>query len=140
MGNVVKLFDHVPDLILASPALRAKQTAELVAEACDYKKLIQWEDTFYTGGADETLTILQNLPDTKERVMLVGHNPTMEEVAALLLSADMDQEWRDEWAIRIPTAGLLCLDVNILEWATLEPGEAVLRWYLIPKLLKAIAN
>ncbi len=140
MGEVVKQFDHVPDLILSSPALRAKETAELVAEACGYKKSIEWVETFYTGGCNESFTVLQGLSDKVERVMYIGHNPTMEELAATLLSADMDEEWRDEWAIRIPTSGLVCLDINILEWATLEPGEAVLRWFLIPRLLKAITD
>jgi phosphohistidine phosphatase len=140
MGEVLKDFAHVPDLILSSPALRAKQTAELAAEACGYKKSIQWVESFYMGGCDDTLAILQKLPDTVERVLYVGHNPTLEELAATLLSADMGEEWRDEWAVRIPTAGLICLDINVLEWATLEPGEAVLRWFLIPKLVKAIMD
>lgn len=140
VGEVVKQYDHIPDLILSSPALRAKETAELVAEACGYKKSIEWVETFYTGGCDESFSTLQGLPDTVERVMVIGHNPTMEELAATLLSADMDEEWRDEWAIRMPTSGLVCLDINILEWATLEPGEAILRWFLIPKLLKAITE
>jgi len=140
MGEVVKQFDHVPDLILSSPALRAKETAELVAEACGYKKPIEWVETFYTGGCDDSLTVLQGLPDSVERVMVIGHNPTMEELAATLLSADMDEEWRDEWAIRIPTSGLVCLDLNIIEWSMLEPGEAILRWFLIPKVVKALTD
>lgn len=140
MGEVVKQFDHVPDLILSSPAVRAQQTAELVSEACGYKKSIERVETFYTGGCDDSFTVLQGLPDKVERVMYIGHNPTMEELAATLLSADLDEEWRDEWAIRLPTSALVCLDINILEWATLEPGEAVLRWFLIPRLLKAILD
>ena len=140
MGEVIKQFDHVPDLILSSPALRAKETAQLVAAACGYEKPIEWVETFYTGGCDDSLTILQGLPDKVERVMIIGHNPTMEELAATLLSADMDEEWRDEWVVRIPTCGLVCLDFNIIEWSMLEPGDAVLRWFLIPKLVKAITN
>lgn len=140
IGDAVKKFDLVPHLIMSSPAWRAKETAELVAEACGYKKSIEWVEAFYTGGCDESLTTLKSLPDKVERVMVIGHNPTMEELAATLLSADMDQEWRDEWAIQFPTGGLACLDFDILEWAMLEPGDAILRWFLIPKLLKAISE
>ena len=140
MGEVVKQLEHVPDLILSSPALRAQETAELVAEACGYKKSIEWVETFYTGGCDDSLTTLQGLPASIERVMVIGHNPTIEELAATLLSADMDEEWRDEWVVRIPTCGLVCLNFNIIEWSMLEPGDAVLRWFLIPKLVKAITN
>ena len=46
MGEVLARFECVPDRILASPAQRAKQTAELVAKACGYQKSIQWEDDF----------------------------------------------------------------------------------------------
>jgi phosphohistidine phosphatase len=137
MGEVLALFDCVPDRILASPALRAKQTTEMVAEACGYKKSIQWEDPFYGGTSEDLIAALQRLPNSLERVMLVGHNPTMEETAADLLAPTPD-EWNDEWSLRIPTAGLVCLDVNIVDWATLEPGDATLRWFLIPKLVKAI--
>jgi phosphohistidine phosphatase len=137
MGEVLALFDCVPDEILSSPALRAKQTIEMVAEACGYKKSIQWADSFYGGTSEDLLVALQRLPNSVERVMLVGHNPTMEETAATLLSAPLD-EWRDEWSISIPTAGLVCLDADITDWADLAPGDAILRWLLIPKLVKAI--
>jgi phosphohistidine phosphatase len=137
MGEVLTLFDCVPDRILSSPALRAKQTTEMVAEACGYKESIQWEDSFYGGTSEDLIAALQRLPHSLERVMLVGHNPTMEETTAALLAGTSD-EWNDEWSIRMPTAGLVCLDVGITDWATLEPGDATLRWFLIPKLVKAI--
>jgi phosphohistidine phosphatase len=138
MGEVLALFDCVPDKIVSSPARRAQQTAERVAEACGYKKPIQWEASFYGAGSEDLMTALQQLPDKVERPMLVGHNPTMEETAATLLSNSVHDERRDEWAIRIPTAGLVCLEVNIMDWRSLEPGDATLRWFLIPKLVKAM--
>jgi len=137
MGEVLALFQCVPDKILASPALRAKQTTELVVKACGYKKSIQWEDSFYGGSSVDLIHALQRLPDTVERPMLVGHNPTMEETVAVLLS-QCEDGWNENYAIRIPTAGLVCLDVGIVDWADLEPGDGVLRWFLIPKLVKAI--
>jgi phosphohistidine phosphatase len=137
MGEVLALFDCVPDEILSSPALRAKQTTEMIVEACGYKKSIQWADSFYGGTSEDLMAALQRLPHRVERVMLVGHNPTMEETVATLLSASLD-EWRDEWSIRIPTTGLVCLDADITDWAALAPGDAILRWFLIPKLVKAI--
>lgn len=135
IGQVLADFDIIPDKIVASPARRAKQTAELVAEACGYKKTaIEWHESFYGGYSDDLIAALQALPDPVERAMLVGHNPTMEETAAALLAGDTDENL----TITIPTAGLLCLDLDIMSWADLEPGDAILRWYLIPKLIKAI--
>ncbi|MBN1992264.1 MAG: histidine phosphatase family protein [Anaerolineae bacterium] len=139
MGEVLALFDAVPDVILSSPALRAKQTTELVAETCHYpKERIQWEESFYGSGNAAMIAALQNLPDKVVRVLLVGHNPATEETAAALLSARVEQAWSDDGAIRIPTAGLLCFGVNIASWSELQAGDATLYWFLIPKLVKAM--
>jgi phosphohistidine phosphatase len=137
MGEVLALFKVVPDKILASPAKRAKQTAELVAKGCGYRKSIQWTDSFYGGSSDDLITALQHLPQTVERAMLVGHNPTMEETAATLLTGEQEG-WGQAVAIQMPTAGLVCLEIDIVDWATLEAGNAILRWFLIPRLVQAI--
>ena len=137
MGHVLTDFDAVPDKILSSPAKRAKQTAELVAKACGYKKAIEWHDSFYGGFSDDLIVALNRLPNTVERAMLVGHNPTMEDTVATLLIGQ-EEKWNRGFEIKIPTAGLVCLDFHIMDWADLEPGDAVLRWYLIPRLVKAI--
>lgn len=137
MGRVLTLFDSVPDKILSSPARRARQTAEAAAKACGYQKSIQWEDSFYGGSSEDLIAALQTLPDMVERPMLVGHNPTLEETVADLLTPRREG-WFQALSIRMPTAALVCMDVDIMEWTMLEPGEAVLRWFLIPKLVKAI--
>ncbi len=137
MGQVLARFDYVPDAILSSPAKRAKQTAELVVKACGYQKSIQWKADFYGGSSDDLLAALQNLPSRVERPLLIGHNPAMEETVADLLGRD-DSGWTDSFAIRIPTAGLVCLEMDLVDWSDLEPGDATLRWFLIPKLVKAL--
>ena len=137
MGHALADFKVVPDQILSSPARRAKQTAELVAEACGYRKSIQWHDSFYGGGSQDLVEALKTLPDRTERPMLIGHNPTMEETVASLL-VGYDALWHHTFAIRMPTAALVCLDLPVAVWSDLEPGEAILRWFMIPRLVKAI--
>jgi phosphohistidine phosphatase len=137
MGEVLARFDCRPDLILSSPALRARQTAELAARACGYARSIQWEDAFYGGGSRDVMAALQRLPDTVERPLVVGHNPTLEQVASSLVWPS-GSDWEGESVMRIPAAGLVCLDVDITAWAALEPGAGLVRWFLIPKLVKAI--
>jgi phosphohistidine phosphatase len=137
MGEVLALFDSVPDRIFSSPAKRAKQTAERVAEACGYNKSIKWEDSFYHGSGMSYIAALRRLPDRVERPLLIGHNPAQEEMVAMLLGLGAD-EWGAEFSIRLPTAGLVCLDTPIADWAHLEPGDCILRWFLIPRLVKAI--
>jgi phosphohistidine phosphatase len=133
MGEVLIRFDCPPDKIVSSPAQRAKQTAELVAKACGYRKAVEWQDSFYEGGRADLIAALQGLPNTVERVLLIGHNPILEDtVAALCAAAGSD------WAIKIPTAGLVCLGFDIDSWDHLEPGRGVLQWFVTPKLVKAI--
>ncbi len=141
MGEVLALFKSAPDKILSSPAKRAKQTAEIVAKACNYRQAIQWEESFYGGSSLDLLKALQNLSATVERVLLVGHNPVLEETVATLsgpaFSRGTDEE-NDGWAIKLPTAGLVCLSFDIDSWDDLKPGQGVLQWFIIPKLVKAI--
>jgi phosphohistidine phosphatase len=137
MGEVLMLYQCVPDRILSSPALRARLTAELVARECGYGKSIHWEDSFYGGGSHDLIAALQRLPDAIERPMLVGHNPTLEETVTLLLGGG-GAGWNEDFSVRLPTAGLVCIDVGVVDWAHLEPGDGILRWFLIPKLVKAI--
>ncbi len=141
MGAVLAQFDHVPDLILSSPARRARQTVEAVAEACGYNRKIQWEESFYGGGSAEIITALQGLPNSVERVLVVGHNPTLEETVAALCAAclpDQAEEFEVRWLIKMPTAGLICLNFEINEWDHLKPGEGIIQWFVNPKLVKAL--
>jgi phosphohistidine phosphatase len=137
MGKVLADFQAVPDKILSSSAQRAKQTAELAAKACGYKEAIEWHDSFYSGDNQDLIHALQRLPNTVERAMLVGHNPTMEETAATLLLGGKVQGG-EEYLIKMPTAGLVCLELSITSWAALKPGRAILTWFLIPRLIEAL--
>jgi phosphohistidine phosphatase len=140
MGQVLALFNLVPDKILSSPAQRAKQTAELVAKASGYCQAIQWEKLFYEGNPASLLTTLEELPDEVTRVLLIGHNPMLEETVALLCSPGFWENDRADggWRMKIPTAGLVNLQFDIESWADLEPGGAILQWFIVPKLVRAI--
>ena len=133
IGQVIADLGIVPDKIISSPAKRARQTTELMAKACGYKKSITWQDSFYGGYSDTLIDALRILPDAVELAMLVGHSPTMEETVEALLVGE------GEFSIRMPTAALVCLDLDIMTWESLEPSDATLRWFLIPRLVKAIS-
>ncbi len=137
MGEVLAQFDCIPDRILSSPAQRAKQTAELAAKACGYRKTIQWEESFYGGSSDDLIAALQQLSPAVERVLLVGHNPTLEETVLALCSPGFT-EIEEAGTLKLPTAGLVCINFEMVDWQDLQPGEGVLQWFIIPKLVKAL--
>lgn len=133
MGTYIARLGLIPNLILASPARRAEQTAELAASASGYPHPIQWVEDFYGGDSTVILAALQQLDDAVERVLVVGHNPTMEECTSLLCTGE-DKALR----VRLPTAALVCLTFEFGPWTGLSAGAATLQWITIPRQLQVI--
>jgi len=87
IGDQLAKRDVKPDLMLSSPAVRALETAEIIAKKLDYKrKKIVIDDRLYAAAADDLLDVVHKLDDKLERVMLFGHNPELTELAHRLSS------------------------------------------------------
>ena len=137
MGKVLLKFKVSPDIIISSPAKRARMTAEIVAETCGFKPQIKIIDALYNGDSHDIISILKNLPDWVERPMLVGHNPTFEETISTLLTIHSGPT-KESVKVRFPTAALVCINADITYWNQLTQGCCTLLWLIIPRLLKAI--
>jgi len=121
IGSLLRKNDLVPDLILSSPAVRARLTAEAVAEASGYEGEIEFEDNFYPGNPEDYIEVLQALPDDVNSVMVVGHNPGLEELLETLTGE----------SAALPTAALAQVNLPIRTWLELddEPvGDLVNLW------------
>ena len=82
MGKHLAKRDVKPDLILASPALRALTTAQLIADEIGYeRKRIVVDDRLYSSSAGDLLSVIRALDKKLERVMLFGHNPEFTDLA-----------------------------------------------------------
>jgi phosphohistidine phosphatase len=110
VGKLLREQDLVPGLIISSTARRAQDTARLVAEACGYEGEIELCQEMYLSDASSYMDILHNLPDQLERVLLVGHNPDLQELLSLL--ADYEEPF--------PTAGLAQVELPISSWQSLN--------------------
>ena len=107
MGKEIKKRGLTPDLIISSPALRAKMTAEAVAKNSGYQKEIVWNDSFYFGYTKEILGAIKNIESSVKSVMIFGHNPTWSSFAEMLsgkfvsmktaefVVLDFDGNWKD---------------------------------------------
>ena len=84
LGKLLNDANLLPDLILSSTARRARQTVELVTEAAGYSGEVSWLDDLYAAAPEEILELLNALPAYYTTVMVVGHNPGLEELLALL--------------------------------------------------------
>jgi phosphohistidine phosphatase len=99
-----------PELIVSSSARRALATAEAVAAAAAYDHEIAVTRSLYHAGVDECIEILQSLPDKIKVVMMVGHNPGLEELLFALTGTHES----------MPTAALAHIQLPIDTWLQLS--------------------
>ena len=73
------------DLIVASPAIRTKKTAEIFADALDYKKSIMYNEVLYMAFVNELFETISYTFGTVDSMLLVGHNPSLTALAITLV-------------------------------------------------------
>jgi phosphohistidine phosphatase len=127
MGRVLLAMKLVPDALVASPARRAKETAELAAKAMKLAGQIRWDRRLYEASGSAWIEALRSLPKSVEVAMLVAHNPGIEEAASLLAGAPRG-------FLDCPTGGLIGFESGIGAWSDLREGGAVLRFLSRPKM------
>lgn len=115
MGRLLRKEGLVPDVMISSTAVRARRTAELVAERCGYAGEIELRDELYHAAPAGVLDVVSRVEGEPARVLVVGHNPTLE---ALLLRLTGEDH-------RFPTAALAHLTVDIDDWSELEASSPV---------------
>ena len=118
MGRLLAREELIPDLIISSSAARALATAESVALACGYESEIEQTRHLYHAWPDDYIDLLHEVQDERQRVMVVGHNPGIE---------DLVEELTGEW-VRMPTAALAQVSLNVDHWSdlTLDNEEQLL--------------
>lgn len=116
-----------PDLVLCSPAARARQTLDLLDLAPNTEALV--EDDLYGATATVLLARLRRVGDTTQSVLLVGHNPGIQDTAIRLARR------AEDLSDKFPTAALADLLLPNVAWKDLGPGIARLRTLVVPRNL-----
>ena len=113
----------VPDHIVSSPAKRARQTAKRVAKVVGLPtESIDWDDNVYAASAGSLLGALSRCPKKAQRVLLVGHNPGLEDLLRYLCGNRVPAPPDGKL---LPTASLAQLEMP-KDWGQLAPGCAKL--------------
>jgi phosphohistidine phosphatase len=121
-----------PALVLCSPAVRARATlAELEPVLAGTE--IRVEDELYGASADGLIARLRRVADSVESVLLVGHNPALQELVAGLARPG---PLRDEVERKLPTGALATLELDG-PWVAVRRGGADLRALVLPRRLAA---
>jgi phosphohistidine phosphatase len=117
--------DVRPDLVLCSTAARARATLELVLPALG-TPVVELESRLYHAWADDLLERLRGVAPEHVSVMLIGHNPGLHELAAMLAPPG---------PAAFPTGALAELRLNVEDWRSLQPGDAELAQLVVPREL-----
>ncbi|HEX8600319.1 MAG TPA: histidine phosphatase family protein [Chloroflexia bacterium] len=115
MGRKLPYIVGRLEAIVSSDAERALKTAQIVASRAGYAGEIRVEHDIYATDVDTMLGVVRRLPDEYDRVLLVGHHPSLE-----YLAADIAEEGTP--AQSLPTCGLLHLALEASRWRDIRPG------------------
>lgn len=121
IGELIKEKELIPQVILCSTALRARQTVDAFLPNLDYTGQVEYMDKLYMAEADDVLKVLRRQDEKLERVMVVGHNPGLESLIPMLTG-------RIE---PLPTASVAYISLPIQSWKDLKhdvEGELVEVW------------
>ena len=123
-----------PALVLCSPALRARQTLARVLPFLGDDLDVRIEPGLYVFDPCPLLRRLREVADDATSVMLVGHNPAMQELA-LTLTAQGDEGMRHEVATKFPTGALAEIELRVDAWRDVAPGAGTLVRLVVPRAL-----
>jgi phosphohistidine phosphatase len=129
MGDYLELEGIRPTLVLCSSALRARQTLARVLPALGGELEVRIEPSLYTFDAAPLLERLSRVPEGVASVMLIGHNPALQELA-VMLAAGGDR--LDEIARKYPTAGLAEIGFPG-SWHELREARGELNRLVVPR-------
>ena len=128
IGKILYSKGVLPDLIISSPAKRARKTARLLAKKINYpKENIVEEKAIYEASISDLLNIIEQFNDSLQKVMIVGHNPSFTALANYLSPKYFDN---------IPTIGVVAISFPCSSWKEIERNSGKVIFYEYPKKYK----
>jgi phosphohistidine phosphatase len=124
--------DLLPDLALCSTAVRARETWELAAEQWGTPPPVRFEERLYGADVPELLEAVREVPEHVRTLLLVGHNPGLEELV-LELAGDGFDDTLDQVRTKFPTSAVAVLVWHGSAWHELAPGDALLTDFVVPR-------
>lgn len=111
------------DLVLVSTALRTRQTIELVKERAKIRGEVRYDQRIYEATVSQLLEVIGQVDSDRKSVLLVGHNPGIEELLALLTGAPQP----------VTTANFARIRIKATKWSASLANKGTLDWIIRPK-------
>jgi phosphohistidine phosphatase len=125
MGDILLKKGIHPDLILSSPAHRAKATAFKIAQKLSYSiDAIRFEPSLYSSDVETICSLIRGVSDKIDSLIIFGHNPEFTECANMICGSEIDN---------IPTCGVVAMQLNTKSWESIGSDSAKLLFFETPK-------
>lgn len=128
IGAYVKKEKLSFDIVLSSPAVRARETIEIVLKAAKVQTDLRFDERIYDASTAALIDVLTQIEDDKKKVLLVGHNPGIERLLETLTSA----------IVHVSTGTLARIDLKAGKWIKMLESPGTLEWVVKPKELAPV--
>jgi len=143
IGGWIGRHPPFPDSVMVSPAVRARQTWEFASETMKERAplpRVEMIAALYGANPTQLLRTVRMASATDpKRLMLVGHNPGMHELA-LALAGSGDAKGRQALADNLPTCGLVVFDFAVDDWNDVGFRRGKLMLFVSPRLLRQASD
>ncbi|MFD7163538.1 SixA phosphatase family protein [Streptomyces violascens] len=131
-GRLLSDMDCLPELVLCSTAVRARQTCELAVAEWGSPPPVRYEPGLYAADVPGLLGVVRQVPDGVGELLVIGHNPGLEDLV-LTLAGEGRGDALDRLGAKFPTSAVAVLAWHGHTWRDLEQGAAVLTDVAVPR-------
>jgi phosphohistidine phosphatase len=139
MGRFLREEVYVPDLILCSDSTRTRETLNSALPELGTQPPVQFLHELYLAEPELIISIIRRAANKFGVLMIVGHNPGIEQCALVLASVPLQKKLRKRYDAmdgKFPTCALAVIDFEIATWSDIRPGKGDLDAFVRPKDLE----
>ena len=139
VGHYMSGHGYRPDLIFCSTARRTVETLALLVPELSVKPPVEYLDALYLAEPELLLAHMEHAPDKAKALLLLGHNPGLEQMAGYLSRAPIKRKEQSQFDLmeeKFPTGALAVLDFAVTHWADVEPQTGTLVDFVRPRDLR----
>jgi len=118
LGNKIQV-----SLVICSPAVRTRETIEIVLKTAKLEATVRYDDRIYEADVGRLVAVIKNIDDEETDVLLVGHNPGMQDLLSALTGEQREMK----------TAALAKIAFETSSWQGIKAGGGRLESFVIPK-------
>jgi phosphohistidine phosphatase len=138
VGAYMARHGLIPDLAVVSPARRAEETWALVAAAFAKQPRRVEDERIYNANPEKLIAVIGETRGAKSLVV-VGHNPGLHDLAVFLIASG-DVEARERIGEKLPTSGLVVIDLPVNDWSLVHAQAGRLERFVTPRLITAATD